>query len=323
LVKFSIYTMRYLKFNYILALAAGLLLTTACCRDCDDIQPPPEDSAPIISISDPTHPYTLARTGDVVQITYQAHDNELLDLFYITEKRTDPNGIVYQAETQIMQSAISTVDHEEVFNYTVPTTPVYYCTIEIMAYAKDNKGRIVSVKFIISVIPPAGTGSTVSIQSFDDSIQNPNGDTIWMGYTGLAGPGHKGSHYDIFNHRCGDDLTMSNVLDRHLSEVSPTLGSPVAAFQSPYWMGADSVLVHTSSALFDFENLTWETTWQAWMSSNAIGDQAGPTVDAGDVVILKLNTPSLHFAVFKIEGVEVDNTNPANNYVRFNYKYTY
>lgn len=310
---------KFLKFNYYLALTAGLVMGLSSCKPDEDIDPPPVDSAPIISISNPSVPYTLARTGDIVNITFQAHDNELLNLFRITELRKDPSGVTYQAETEIFQAAVSDIDHEHFLNYEVPAVPQWYSTIELRGYAVDNKGRTVSVKFAISVIPPAGSGSSFAVQSYDNDTINPGGDTIWMGYTGLNGGGY---NYDIFNHRVGYDSDIS-LLDRHLTEVSASIVDPVSSFISPYWQGQDSVLVVTDYSILDFDNLTWETTWQAFMSSNQIGGMAGPPVQPGNIVILKLNTPTIHFAVFKIEGVQTDATVAMNNYVRFNYKYTY
>jgi hypothetical protein len=303
--------MKFTRFNYFLALLAGVLVIVSSCKKDDDIQPPPEDSAPQISITNPDVPYTLARIGDVVTITWQSHDNEQLSNFKITEKQTDPVGNVYMPETQIITAALATIDHEYTLNYTVPTTPSYYCTIELRGYAIDNKGRTVSVKFVISVIPPPGSPSQFDVQQYNE----PEGDTIWMQYTGMD------YNFDIYQRRHGDDTEIP-VLERHIREISTSLLNPVGAFQSPYWNGADSILVFTTVSDFDYDNMTWETAWQAFMSSNMIGDQAGPALQNGDVAILKLqNAP--HFAVFRVLDVRTDASVADSNYVRFNYSYTH
>ncbi|MEM7040960.1 MAG: hypothetical protein AAF570_28610, partial [Bacteroidota bacterium] len=84
----------------------------------------------------------------------------------------------------------------------------------------------------------------------------------------------------------------------------------------------DSVLVSTNTSMFNFDELTYETMWEAYVTSNKIGAQTEP-LGVGDVVILKMpNLP--HFAAIHIK--EKDFNEPgvgACGCLVFDYKYSY
>jgi hypothetical protein len=87
-------------------------------------------------------------------------------------------------------------------------------------------------------------------------------------------------------------------------------------FESPIWGTTDSVLVTTNSSLFNYDEATYETIWQAYVTSNRIGRLTSP-LTAGDIVILRMpNLP--HFAV-----IRVINLSAALGRMTFDYKYSY
>jgi hypothetical protein len=296
------------RFSFFFTAFVALVLLSGCDPDRNiDPQDPPIDSDPQVTLLSPANGYALAHKGETVQIQFEIHDNELLTTWEAKEKWTSVTGIVYNPETRIPAefATISTNNSIRTINYTVPNTPAVqvYTTIEITAYATDNKGKVAKGKFRINVIPEAGDPSLYEFSSYPDN-------TLFSILTG-----HDYT-YDIINNVSGDNQTMS-LPNMYLREASSGL-TISWILTSPIQGGVDSIIVTTDASRFNYDDLTYETTWQAFVTSNRIGMKSDP-LSPGDVVILKLPTLP-HYAVIRV--VSTEGTSGCGC-MKFDYKYSH
>ncbi len=273
------------------ALVAVLLYTGCDPTKDDELEDPPIDSNPQVTLISPANGYALAHKGETVQIQFEIHDNELLTTWDATEKWTSVTNIVYRQETPItgQLATISTNNTIRTNNYTVHNTPAVqiYTTIEIYAYATDNKGKVAKGKFKINVIPTINDSTLYEFTSRSNK----------MLYSILTGHDYT---YDLIQDTSGDNFTMP-LPNMYLREASQ--GTNIDwILTSPIQNGVDSIMVTTNESRFNFDELTYETTWQAFVTSNRIGMKSDPLVP-GDVVILKLPTLP-HFAVIRVNTTE-------------------
>lgn len=298
---------KYSLVSQVVALVA-LLFFTACDPEKDDVKTdPPVDGDPQVTLLEPASGYALARKGETVNIKFEIHDNELLNQWEATESWKSVSGVTYQPETRIpgQFAALSTKNAVRTISYTVPNTPALqvYTTITICAYATDNKGKRATACFRVNVIPDDNSSTNYSIQAYVD-----NRDTVWSITTGEK------YAYDLINRRYGDNTTMP-IPNQYIREASvpPAIDF---VFTSPIWGNTDSVLVTTNASMFNFDELTYETMWEAFVTSNRIGRKTSPLVP-GDVIILRMpNLP--HFAAIRVNGTSV-----ADGRMTFDYKYSY
>jgi hypothetical protein len=289
------------------ALVAVVFLTG--CDPDRNVEPedPPIDSNPQVTLISPANGYALAHKGETVQIQFEIHDNELLTTWEAKEKWTSVTGVVYNQETRILGefATISTNNQIRTINYTVPTGPgiQVYTTIQICAYATDNKGKVAKACFKINVIPDVNDPTLYEFTSYPDN-------TI---YSILTGHDYT---FDLIGRTTGDNQTMP-LPNMYLREASTGVNI-TWQFTSPIQASLDSTLVTTNDTRFNYEDLTYETTWQAYVTSNRIGRKTDP-LSPGDIFILKLPTLP-HFAVFKVvttEGVT------GCGCMTFDYKYSH
>lgn len=296
---------KYSLVSQVVALVA-LLFFTACDPEKDDVKTdPPVDGNPQVTLLSPASGYALARKGETVSISFEIHDNELLNLWEATESWKSVSGVTYLAETPIagQRAAISTTNSVRTIHYTVPNSTALqvYTTINICGYATDNKGKRAQACFRINVIPDDNSSTNYSIQSYTN-------DTVWSITTGSD------YAFDLINRRHGDNTNMP-IPNQYIREASvpPAIDF---VFTSPIWGNTDSVLVTTNASLFNFDELTYETMWEAYVTSNRIGRKTS-ALTAGDVIILKMpNLP--HFAAIRVNG-----TTAAQGFMTFDYKYSY
>jgi hypothetical protein len=251
----------------------------------------------------PSSGYALARVGQTVTIKFEIHDNELLNQWEATESWKSVSGVVYQSEVRIAGqfAALSTTNSIRTISYTVPPSLQVYSTITISAYATDNKGKRAVGTFRINVIPDDNSSTNYSIQSYTNNTMYSI--TTGVDYT-----------FDLINRVTGDNTTMPlpNMYLREAS-VPPAIDYILT---SPIWGSTDSVLVTTNASLFNFDELTYETMWEAFVTSNRIGRKTSP-LGPGDVVILKMpNLP--HYAAIRINGTTI-----SDGRMTFDYKYSY
>jgi hypothetical protein len=297
-----------LSFFYTAFALVAVFLYAGCDPDRnDEPDDPPIDSNPQVTLISPANGYALARKGETVQIQFEIHDNELLTTWEAKEKWTSVTGVVYNPETRISgeYATISTNNEIRTISYTVPTGTAIqvYTTIEITAYATDNKGKVAKGKFRINVIPDVNDVTQYQIQSYW-------GDTI---YSVLTGHDYA---FDLVNRVTGDNQNMA-LPNMYIREAS--VGSTITwEFTSPIQGGLDSTIVTTDATRFNFDDLTYETTWQAFVTSNRIGNRSEP-LSPGDVMILKLPTLP-HFAIFRVVSTEGIG---GCGCMQFDYKYSY
>lgn len=279
-----------------------LLILAGCDPDADNVNvTPPEDSDPQVTLISPSTGYALASIGETVEITFEIHDNELLTNWWATERWESVSGVEVLAESPIpgQEAVIATNNEERVISYTIPPSVQVYTTIEIRGYAQDNKGKQAVAMFRINVIPQSDDTVIYELESYSD-------DTLYSITTG------DDYNYDLILRQRGNDLEIPGP-NRYIRESSmpPAIDYILT---SPISGTGDSVLVTTNTGLFNFEDCTYETIYQAFATSNRIGDKTDP-LSPGDVVILKLpNNP--HFAAIHIKTT-------ANGRMTFDHKRSY
>ena len=274
------------------ALVAGLFLTSCDPDRNDNPEDPPIDSDPQVTLISPANGYALAKRGETVSIVFEIHDNELLTTWDATEKWTSVSGVVYQPEVAIpaQLAAISTNNSLRTINYTVPSDPnaiQIYTTIEITAYATDNKGKVAKGKFRINVIPDINDTTAFEFTEY-------TGDTIFSVTTG-----HDYA-FDLINRVSGNNQTMP--LPNQYIRESSTPPAITWELTTPIQGSLDSTIVTTDATRFNYDELTYETTWQAFVTSNRIGRKSDP-LSPGDIVILKMPTAP-HYAVIRVNTTE-------------------
>lgn len=303
--------MKSSSFNHLFfAFAAVFLLTwMGCCPDCPpDPGELPPDSDPQITLLEPSEAYTLAYRGESVQITFRLDDNEQLSSFWVEETWTSVNGTPYSVIDQVVfgPQAISGNSFPQQFTYTVPTSVIQdYTTVTLTAYVQDNKSKVASTQFRINVLPDSTSGTAFLFTDYDvDDVTN-HADTI---YSVLKGS----KYYFSFITRSNTPSSPGNY---DIGEVSP---NPTFAgiLSTPNQPGKDSTMVVTDASMFNYDLATYETIWQAYVTSNQIGDKTS-ALKAGDIVIVKMVTLP-HFAVMRI--LEKNNV---NGFLKFEYKYTH
>lgn len=297
-----------LSFFYTAFALVAVLFYSGCDPDRgDEPDDPPIDSNPQVTLLSPANGYALAHKGETVQIQFEIHDNELLTTWEAKERWTSVTGVEYYPETRVTGefATISTNNQIRTISYTVPTGTAIqiYTTIEITAYATDNKGKVAKGKFRINVIPDVNDDTLYEIQSYDN-------DSIFSVLTG-----HDYA-FDLINRMTGDNQNMS-LPNMYIREASS--GSNITwEFTSPIQAALDSTIVTTDATRFNFDDLTYETTWQAFVTSNRIGRRSDP-LSPGDIFILKLPTLP-HFAIFRVVSTEGIG---GCGCMAFDYKYSY
>ena len=289
------------------ALVAILFFSGCDPEDDGQIDPPPVDSDPVVTLISPENGYALAKRGETVSISFEIHDNEQLVAWEATEEWTSVTGTTALPETRINgeYAVLATTNSIRTINYTVPTQGIQvYTTIDIRAYATDNKGKRAMARFRINVIPDVNDTTQYQIQAY-------TGDTLFSITTGTN------YNFDLLNRQFGNDISMPNPANQYLRESSipPSIDHILT---SPIWGMTDSVLVTTNESVFNYDELDYETVWEAFVTSNRIGMKTDP-LSPGDVVILKLpNLP--HYAVFRINSTEGVG---GCGCMTFDYKYSY
>lgn len=162
------------------ALVALLFLSGCDPEDDGQLDPAPVDSDPVVTLISPDNGYALAKRGETVNISFEIHDNEQLTLWEATEEWTSVTGTNVLPETQIQGqfAVLSTTNTVRTISYTVPTQAIQvYTTIDIRAYATDNKGKRAVARFRINVIPDINDTTQYQIQEY-------SGDTLFSITTG-------------------------------------------------------------------------------------------------------------------------------------------
>ncbi|HHG84640.1 MAG TPA: hypothetical protein ENJ82_07815, partial [Bacteroidetes bacterium] len=193
----------------VFALVVLLSLTGCDPEKKDGPDTPPVDSDPVVTLLSPTNGYVLAKRGETVNISFEIHDNESLTSWEATEEWTSVSGQTVLTETRIPgeYAVLSTTNAVRTISYTVPAQGVQvYTTIDIRAYATDNKGKRALAKFRVNVIPDVNDATLYEIQVYTD-------DSIFSVTTGHD------YNFDLLQRRTGDDLQIA-APNRYLSEAS-------------------------------------------------------------------------------------------------------
>ena len=294
-----------MKLNRLLLFAFVVSLVFSSC-DKEPVIVVPPDSNPIITLLTPSQGYSLNFRGQSIPITFRLDDNEQLNEYWVTETWVSAVGTEYYSGTYTANTVISGTNAIRSFSYTVPLTTIQdYTTITLTGYVKDNKGKVASAKVKISVLPEQGTASPHVVQAYNDL------DSI---YSVLTGSGYYFSFVTKTN-----QPTSPGLYDIGEVSVGPTPGF-TAILKAPNQPTVDSVFAITNASMFNYDELTWQTTWQAYVTSNRLY-KVTPPLSVGDIVIMKMVTPG-QFAIIKIVAIW-DNSVGNGARIIFSYKYTH
>lgn len=295
--------------RYLFIFLAIVLVIGGCCKDCEKCPENcpieiPDDTVPTIVVLQPSSLQTLNFRGDEVNVNFRLDDDWALDTFWLEETWISVTGTEYQKINYVVsERVLSGTNWIEQIQYTLPTNQIQdYSTIRLCGFVRDNKGHEASKCVYINVLPEPGTTPPYEIQEYTGcqdtiySILTGNNFNYW--FLGRTNTPSSPSLYDI-----GEASTSPNF---------------TAVLNTPNQPGVDSTIVMTSAAVFNYDSLTWKTTWEAFVTSNRIGAQSEP-LKAGDIVIIKMITPP-HYGIMRI--CEVFN-NGQNAGIVFDYKYTW
>lgn len=279
----------------------GVAMLISGCKPDPEPDPIPEDGDPRITIMDPTSGYSLDTIGAPISLQYRLDDNEFLTEFRVAERWIDPYGNEVLPETQIYSQNLSEGHWVTTYsNYTVPQVQLY-SKIELIAYAIDSKGKVDKAVFTINVIPTPSDAPEFLVEEY------PDGDTIWTG-TNTAGK----FYFDFVNRT----NVVTNSARRDIGESSTT------GFQrtltSPNNGATDSVMVVTNSSLFNYDQMTYQSAWEAFVTNPNQLTETGQ-LNVGDIVLIKSPPTTPHLVAMRIKAIS-PNTFP---YMVFEYKRTY
>lgn len=280
---------------------AGAAMLSSGCKPNPEPDPIPEDGDPRITILSPTNGYSLDTVGAPISIQYRLDDPEFLTEFRIAERWIDPFGNEVLPETMIYNQNLSESTWITTYSaYTVPQVQVY-SKIELIAYAVDSKGKVDKVVFTINVIPNPDATPEYLVEEY------PDGDTIWTG-TNTAG-----KFYFDFNNRTN---VVTNTARRDIGESS-AVGFD-RTLVSPNNGSTDSVLVVTNSNFFNYDQMTYQSAYETFVTNpNQLTET--PTLNVGDIVIIKSPPTTPHFVAMKITQISPSGF----PYMVFTYKRTY
>lgn len=286
-----------------------LILGGCCCGDNVDCEKCPDhadcvipaDYSPTIVVLNPSSMQTLNFRDDVVQLSFRLDDDWQLDSFWLKETWVTVTGTEYVKFGEVSnEKVLSGTNFIQNISYTVPDSQIQsYSKIKLTGYVRDNKGQVASKTICVNVLPEPG---------MDDppyDIQDEPGCNHQI-HSILSGTKYNYWFYGVTN-----EPTSSLMYDVGEASVSPNF---TAILETPNQPGVDSTIVMVDAATFNYDSLTWKTTWEAFVTSNKIGAKS-ESLMPGDIVIVKLISPP-HYAVMRICDTK-------NNVISFEYKFSH
>lgn len=275
------------------------------CERTQFLPPLTNDEAPVITLTSPRTNSTLARVNQRIQIRVFAVDDVGLDFFRVRREALGENGEVLEA-AQLVEQTVGTSTFSFEFEEEVPdveNAPKLRYVFEVI----DGQGTRASVSFVVSVLPEeapplfrifGGENQRInSLQAQADVAFN-------------------------FTSRTSFPAAATNQLDRDIEELTPSADESFAAqLRSPNneAIGQDSVFVMTTAARFNFEEATYLSLLQAYISEPSPQPRT-PPLRVGDLVIVRLTkAPQPQFAVMRIKEV-INEAGSGNDYLLFDFK---
>ncbi len=296
------------------ALIAFLILSSTFfltgCKDPtggDNITPIPDDKNPAITLVGPSNNNALALAGSNVVFNFRMDDNEALKLFRVVGQQFDQRDSVIGTEFIAYQDTISGKISFRTLNYLVPNLPIAY-KVRLSAYAIDTKGAYNKTTVWVSVVdaPPPPPPYAMS-----------NNYPAKKVYSKMAG-----TNQHLFQFTLGGQNPPLNATSADFAETSAFAGTFNRQINCPNNPNPDVVVV-TNANSFNYDEATWTTTYQAFFSNPDPKNISAP-LNAGDIVIIRLFyvPPYERFGILRVINV-VDDAGDANDYIEFEYKYTY
>ena len=297
---------------YLLALILCMMFLGACTRYGLPGDPLPTDERPSIALLSPTNNNLLLQQGTTVGLTFKLNDNEALRVFRVVGRVFNQQDSIMGANFIVVDSVISGKTRTMTLNYTMPLGLPQYYKVKLTAFAIDSKGAFSSSIVTANVVfgppfpPPYATEGPYNNARI---------------YSKLASNGK-------WNYRFSGGLAASqcyttNIPGQDIAETSTVASGFIRQLRSPNNFNNDSIFVVTDATRFNFDDATYTTIWQAYFSDPS-PDTGTPTLNVGDIVVVRLanNTPVQHYALMRIKAVN-DDSGDANDYMDFDFKYTY
>ena len=287
----------------------GMFFLTGCKdpTNGDEIIPIPDDKNPAITLIGPSNNNALALAGTNVVFNFRLDDNEALKLFRVVGQQFDQRDSLIGTEFIAYQDTISGKVAVRSLNYLVPNLPIAY-KVRLTAYAIDTKGAYNKTIVWVSVVdvppppPPYATSNTYPAKKV---------------YSKQAG-----NNQYYFQFTLGGANPPPAFTSADFAEISNNAGFFNRQIACPNNPNPD-VIVVTNANSFNFDEASWITCYEAFFSNPDPKNISAP-LNAGDIVIMRLYyiAPYERFAVMRILNV-MDDAGDANDYIEFEYKYTY
>lgn len=303
------FMLRKLSVLIVVLILSGMFFLTGCKdpTNGDTITPIPDDKNPAITLIGPSNNNALALAGSNVVFNFRMDDNEALKLFRVVGQQFDQRDSLIGTEFIAFQDTISGKVAYRSLNYLVPSLPVAY-KVRLTAYAIDTKGAYnksivwVSVVDVLPPPPPYGISNPYPAKKVYSKMAGTN--QYYFQFT-LAGanPPPAFTSADF-----AETSTVPGVFNRQIN--CPNNPNP-------------DVIVVTDANSFNYDEATWTTAYQAFFSNPDPKNVSAP-LNPGDIVIVRLfYVPNYErFGIMRVLNV-VDDIGDANDYIEFEYKYTY
>lgn len=296
----------------ILLSAFAALLFTACPRvepclldECE----PPMDKAPAITLISPSNNNVLKMRNDIAVFDFRLDDNEALRLFRVTGQILDPKDSLIGTESILIDKVIQGKTSVETFAYWVPNTLSNAYKVRLTAYAIDTKGAYSKAIAWVNVVDTVAPSPGIVDPERKDGII----------YSKLSA-----THPGEFRFDFGGTNPPS-ALNADVEETSGNAGTFDRVWKPGQINGFSGVFVMTNAASFNYDQLSFNTTYQAFFSSPNVLSQSA-AINAGDIIIVRLpvfGTTSYAFSVVRVKEVNDDPNGDNEDYIKFDYKITY
>lgn len=288
------------------SLVLGLIISLFACEADQGVPAPPNRNAPEIIISNPSNHQLELLGRTPLDLEVNMADDFALERLAVSRSVNDASGNLIESSNPLdmfIEGSAYTLN----FKDTLPDLPSFFQIIYTFE-VRNTDNQAATTQLFVSIADEPSP-SAFNLFSFE----------------GFSLPSQQSGNGYAFNFSLQDFFPppSSNLLDWDIEEgtLAGSGGIFDAKLSSPNndLLGQDSVFVMTNASRFNFDAATYETIEGAYLSASNYFAET-PTLQAGDLVIIRLiKAPAIQFAVMKIKEV-IDDAGTANDQILFDYK---
>lgn len=308
------------KLSPIVATLVMLCLVAGCKQKIEpcllDECQPPKDKAPAITLVSPTNNNILGLAGTYAAFYFRLDDNEALKVFRVTGQIFNQKDSLIGTEYLVQEDvAIQGKTSLQPLVMIIPATLLPGFKIRLSAYAIDTKGAYNKTIAWVNVVDdiPLNLSGSVPIEYKDYTI-----------YSKLSATHNNQSYFSFVG--INPPVNMNSVDVMETSSVAGTFSRILTTgpiYAAPAYN--PNVFVMTDAQHFNYDQLTYTTTYQAYYSNPQPKATTKP-LEVGDIVIVRAYTQAPvtnRFVIMRVKEVNDDPTGDDNDNIKFDYKYTY